>query len=254
MSGKIEAYLLSKIKLDGAIHFSLLDPEEVSPHEASEISREAEKAGTTAIMVGGSTVTDSKIVDVTVKAIKSSTKLPVILFPNDVAGLSRYADAVWFMSLLNSSDPYFITGAQAAASKLIKQYTLEPLPLGYIITGSGEAAGLVGKAKPIPHEKPGLAVNYALAAQYLGMRFVYLEAGSGAKEKVPSEMINLVKNAIEIPLIVGGGIKTGGDAGQAVAAGADAVVTGTIVEETESVENKISELVQSIRKAAAKRK
>lgn len=254
MGGKIEAYLLSKIKRDGAIHFSLLDPEKVSSHEASKISREAEKAGTTAIMVGGSTVADSKIVDVTVKAIKSSTKLPVILFPNDVVGISRHADAVWFMSLLNSSDPYFITGAQAAASKLIKQYMLEPLPLGYIITGSGEAAGLVGQAQPISHEKPELAANYALAAQHLGMHFVYLEAGSGAKETVPPEMINLVKSVIEIPLIVGGGIKTGKDAEHVVAAGADAVVTGTIVEKTESVENKIRELVQSIRKAAAKRK
>lgn len=252
MGGRIEAYLLSKIKKDGAIHLSLLDPEEVSSAEASQISKEAEKAGTTAIMVGGSTVTNVKTVDVIVKAIKTAVKIPVILFPNDVTGVSRHADALWFMSLLNSSNPYFITGAQAGASMLIKEYGLEPIPLGYIITGGG-AAGLIGQAQPIPSNKPDAAVAYALAAQYLGMHFVYLEAGSGARVHVPLEMITAVKRAIGIPLIVGGGIRTGRDAGKVVESGADAVVTGTVVEETRSVKDKISELVQSIKRAAERR-
>lgn len=253
MGGRIEAYLLSKIKKDGAIHLSLLDPEKVNSAEASQISKEAEKAGTTAIMVGGSTVTNVKTVDVIVKAIKTAVKIPVILFPNDVTGVSRHADALWFMSLLNSSNPYFITGAQAAASMLIKEYGLEPIPLGYIITGEGGAAGLIGQAQPIPSNKPDAAVAYALAAQYLGMHFVYLEAGSGARVHVPLEMITAVKRVIGIPLIVGGGIRTGRDAGKVVESGADAVVTGTVVEETRSVKDKISELVQNIKRAAERR-
>jgi len=249
MRGRIEAHILSKIKQDGAIHLSLLDPEKVSSGEASQISKDAEKAGTTAIMVGGSTVANVKTVDAIVKAVKKTVKIPVILFPNNVTGVSRNADAIWFMSLLNSSNPYFITGAQAATSMLVKEYGLEPIPLGYIITGEGGAAGLTGQAHPIPYNQPVVAVAYALAAQYLGMRFIYLEAGSGARVPVPSEMIVAVKRFIKIPLIVGGGIRTGRDAGKVVKAGADAVVTGTVIEETGSVKDKISELVQSIKRA-----
>lgn len=253
MCGRIEKYLLSKIKQEGAIHLSLLDPEKVNSREASQISKDAEKAGTTAIMIGGSTVTNVKNVDAIVKAVKTTVKIPVILFPNDVAGVSQYADALWFMSLLNSSNPYFITGAQAVASMRVKEYNIEPIPLGYIITGEGGAAGLIGQAHPVQYNKPTVAAAYALAAQYLGMRFIYLEAGSGARVHVPPEMIIAVKRLVRIPLIVGGGIRTGSDAGNVVKAGADAVVTGTVVEKTSSVKDKISELVQSIKEAAERR-
>jgi phosphoglycerol geranylgeranyltransferase len=252
MPSKIEAYLLSKIKRDGAIHLTLLDPENVSPKGATEISREAEKAGTTAITVGGSTVADVTTVDSVVKAIKNSVKIPVILFPNNVTGVSRYADAIWFMSLLNSSNPYFITGVQALASTLIKKYRLEPISMGYVIVGEGGAAGLIGQAHPVPYDKPKIAVAYALAAKYLGMRFVYLEAGSGAMEPVPAEMIHAVKKASGIYLIVGGGIKRGSDASKAVKSGADIIVTGTVVEEARFVKGEISEIVQSIKAAKHK--
>jgi len=252
MPGKVESYLLSKIKLNGAIHLTLLDPENVSPKEAAEISREAEKAGTTAIMVGGSTVADVTTVDAVVKAIKSSVKIPVILFPNNVTGVSRYADAIWFMSLLNSSNPYFITGVQALASTLIKKYELEPISMGYVIVGEGGAAGLIGQAHPVPYNKPKIAIAYALAAKYLGMRFIYLEAGSGAREPVPTEMISAVKKTSGIYLIVGGGIKTGSEASKAVKAGADIIVTGTVVEEAKFVKGKLSEIVRSIKTAKHK--
>ena len=247
MPNKIEAYLLSKIKHDGAIHLTLLDPENVSPNGATEISMEAEKAGTTAIMVGGSTVTDVTKVDSIVKAIKNSVKIPVILFPNNVTGVSRYADAIWFMSLLNSSNPYFIIGVQALASSLIKKYGLEPISMGYVIVGEGGAAGLIGEAHLVPYNKPKIAVAYALAAKYLGMHFVYLEAGSGATKPVPTEMIHAVKKASGIYLVVGGGIKTRSDAIKAVKSGADIIVTGTVVEEARFVKVELSEIVHSIK-------
>ena len=198
-------------------------------------------------MIGGSTFASTIQLDNVVKAVKRTVKIPTILFPNNVTGISRYADAIWFMSLLNSADPYFLMGAQVLGAPMIKKYRLEPIPLGYIIVGDGGTAGVVGKAVPVPYSKPELAAAHALAGQYLGMRFIYLEAGSGAKRPVPQEMIREVKRSITVPLIVGGGIKSRAQALTAASAGADIIVTGNIIENTE-VKHKVSEIVEGIRR------
>lgn len=245
MIGKVEKYLQKKIEEEGTIHITLIDPEKVTASSASHITHEAESCQTAAIMVGGSTIVSTSHLDSVVKAIKKAVKIPVILFPNNVTGISKYADAIWFMSLLNSSDPYFIIGAHVLGAPIIRKFGLEPIPLGYIIVGEGSAASVVGKAVPIPYDKPDLVVAHALVAKYFGMRFVYLEAGSGAREPVPSETIRIVKSVISMPLIVGGGIKTGEQVKEVVAAGADIVVTGNVLEEY-GVKDKIRELVKSM--------
>jgi len=247
MVGRVEKYLLEKIKEEGTVHITLVDPEKVTPPSASCIVHEAESCQTAAIMVGGSTIVSTSHLDRVVKAIKRTVKIPVILFPNNVTGISKYADAIWFMSLLNSSDPYFLIGAQVLGAPIIKKFGLEPIPLGYIVVGEGGAVSVVGRAIPIPYDKPELAAAHALAAEYLGMRFIYLEAGSGAKQPVPNEMIRMVKNVIGLPLIVGGGIKTGGQVKEIVTAGADIIVTGTVVEEYK-VKDKIRELVKNMKR------
>jgi len=243
--GRVERYLLDKIQQDGAIHITLIDPEKVSPKFASHIAEEAEASETAAIMVGGSTSVSTSDLDKTVRAIKRDVEIPVILFPSNITGISQHADAIWFMSLLNSVDPYFIIGAQVLGAPLVKKYGLEAIPLGYIVVGAGAAVGVIGRAMPIPYGRPELAVAHALAAQYLGMRFVYLEGGSGAKNPVPNEMISLVKSAVEVPLVVGGGIKTGEQMKSVVDAGADVVVTGNVTEGS-VVKDKVRELVRSI--------
>lgn len=248
--GKVEKYLLERITMEKTIHVTLIDPEKVTAQQASIIAKGAWVSGTSAIMVGGSTFVSTKHLDNVVKAIKQSIKLPVILFPNNVTGISRHADAIWFMSLLNSVDPYFIMGAQILGAPLIKRYGLEPIPMAYIIVGEGGTASIIGKAVPIPYNKPELAIAHALAGQYLGMRFVYLEAGSGAKNPVPPEMIHAVKSQINVPLIVGGGIKTKDQALAAASAGADVVVTGNVVENGR-VEEKIVEIIKGIRESKA---
>jgi len=209
---------------------TLLDPDKQSAEEAGRMAAEAAKSGTDAIMIGGSSGVTQEKVDATVLAIKAAAKVPTILFPASAANLSRHADALYFMSLLNSRDPRLIVGEQRRAAPLVKAWGLETIPMAYLVVEPGMRAGEVGRADPIPRSKPEVAVEYALAAQMLGMKLVYLEAGSGAPEPVPSSMIRAVRAALGIPLVVGGGIRTAEAAGAVARAGADIVVTGTIVE------------------------
>lgn len=244
--GRVEQYLLEKIKKDRCIHLSLIDPEETQPKDAATLAKSLEQYGTSAIMVGGSTIASTSLVDGVVKAIKNSVKIPVILFPNNVTGVSKYADAIWFMSLLNSNNPLFITGLQALAAPMIKNHGIEAIPLAYIIVGEGSTAAYIGQAHAIPYDAAEIAASYALAAEYLGMHFIYLEAGSGAKQPISSKMVSTVKNNVTIPVIVGGGIRERMDAEAIAKAGADAIVTGTIVEDDKSGQ-KVKEIIEQIR-------
>ncbi len=249
MVGRIESYLLQKIKAEGSIHITLIDPEKVTSRQAAEIAENSKSSGTSAIMIGGSTFVSQSHLDEVVEAIKC-VRIPTILFPNNVTSISQYADAIWFMSLLNSLDPYFVIGAQVLGAPLVKKYGLEAISMGYVIVGEGGTAGIMGKAIPVPYEKPELAVAHALAAQYLGMHFVYLEGGSGAKNPVPAEMIHVVKQSLNIPLVVGGGIRTHEQALAAASAGADIIVTGNVVETGDS-KAKVSEIISGIRASHA---
>lgn len=246
MNRSVDEYIHKSLRENGAIHMTLLDPQKIGPKKCAEIAVEAEKGGTTAIMLGGSTLASRNDLDEGVRLIKDAVNIPVILFPNDVGSVSRHADAVWFMSLLNSRLTYYVIDAQAMSVNTIKSYGLETLPLGYIIIGPGGTVGFIGQARGIPYDRPELATSYALAGQTLGMRYIYLEAGSGAKAPVPPAMIKLVKSQLSVPLIVGGGIREGGAAGAAVEAGADIVVTGNMVEETDRVRESIYGIVSSI--------
>ncbi|MCW4046265.1 MAG: geranylgeranylglyceryl/heptaprenylglyceryl phosphate synthase [Candidatus Bathyarchaeota archaeon] len=247
MPGLVETYLLEKIKAEGSIHITLVDPEKITPPQASRVAENSKASGTAAIMIGGSTFVSQAHLDDVVKAIKRTVDLPTILFPNNVTGISRHADAIWFMSLLNSVDPYFLIGAQILGAPLVKKYGLEPISMGYIIVGEGGTASIVGKAIPVPYNKPELAAAHALAGKYLGMRFIYLEGGSGAKDPVPPEMIRTVKHFVEIPLIVGGGIRTKEQALTAASAGADIIVTGNLIESTDA-QQRVSEIVNGIKR------
>ncbi len=247
--GKVESYIQEGLE-NGKLHFVLLDPDDVDPETARKIAEMSEEIGVDAIMVGGSTGAEGEVLDNVVRAIKENSDLPVILFPGSHGGISRYADAIFFMSLLNSRNPFFITGAQALGAFQVKRYGVEPIPMAYLIIEPGETVGWVGDAKPIPRHKPKIAAAYALAGQYLGMRLVYLEAGSGAEKPVPREMISIVRKVIDVPLIVGGGIRTGEQAREIVKAGADIVVTGTAVEKAGSLERartKLEELNRGIK-------
>lgn len=246
--GKVEL-LLTSAAARGAGHLTLIDPDSQSPEEAARMARAATEGGTDAIMVGGSVGAAGVLLHETVKKIKEQTDLPVILFPSSVAGLCENADALFFMSLLNSRSPAYIVENQALGAPLVLRYGLEPLPMAYIIIEPGGTVGYVGDARLIPRRKPELAAAYALAAKYMGMRLVYLEAGSGADSPVPTKMVALVKKLIgDVLLIVGGGIRSGAVAAELVAAGADLIVTGTAVEKSQDVASFVSEMTTCIRR------
>jgi len=247
--GRVELLLAQAVAERGAGHLTLIDPDSQSPSEAGTMALAAAKGGTDAIMVGGSVGAAGILLHETVREIKEKTDLPVILFPSSVAGLCENADAVFFMSLLNSRSPAYIIENQALGAPLILRYGLEPIPMAYIIIEPGGTVGFVGDARLIPRRKPGLAAAYALSARFMGMRMVYLEAGSGADAPVPADMVSLVKKLLgDVLLIVGGGIRSGDAAAELAAAGADLIVTGTGVEKSQDVTSFVSELTNSIRR------
>ena len=243
---KVMEYIMEKLKKE-KMHMTLIDPDEQTPDKSAEIAKEAKDAGTDAIMIGGSTGLTRELMDETISKIKEVVEIPVIIFPSSASILSPYADALYFLSLLNSRDREMIIGQQMKGAIFVKKMGIEPIPMGYIVVEPGMTVGRVGKVDLIPRNEPEKALMYALAAQYLGMKLVYLEAGSGAPEPVPPSMIKLVKREIDIPLIVGGGIRKPEDAREIVRAGADIIVTGTIVEISEKIKDTLSKLIQAIK-------
>ncbi len=247
---KIVEKQIKEILETRSVHLTLLDPDEQTPEDALKIAQAAIKGGTDGIMIGGSTV-NFEDVENTCKILSENIDIPIILFPGNINCVSKYADAIFFMSYLNSTNPYWIINAQALGAPIVKQSGIEVIPMGYMVTEPGGTVGWVGDAKLVPHNKPKIPAVYAMAAEYLGMRYFYLEAGSGADKPIPPEMIAYSKRATEdMVIVVGGGIRDAKAAYTAAKAGADVIVTGTVVEETEDVTAKILELTGAIKKAS----
>jgi phosphoglycerol geranylgeranyltransferase len=227
--GPVEKALRDKRKKTGMLCAALIDPEDYSIAQATAVAKTAQRAGVSAIMVGGSTIGDQSYLDAVVKEIKRTVTIPVILFPGNITGVSRYADAILFSCLLNSSNPYFIIGAQALGAIQVHRSHLEAIPMGYLVFGSSSTTSFIGQANGIPLERPNLAVMYALAAQFLGMRTLYLEAGSGASQPIPPEAIGAVRSHYKGFLIIGGGITSLEHAKTAAKSGADMIVMGNLL-------------------------
>jgi len=228
------------------IHFSLIDPDKQSPDIAGSLAKTSEESGSSAIMIGGSTLISQKQVDETVKSIKKNCNLPTILFPSGAKYLSHYADAVFFMSLLNSRNLDYLIREHVKGAYFIKKSKIEPISMGYVIVEPGMTAGRIGEVDLINREDIKTAVGYALSAQYFGMDFFYLEAGSGAKNPVSDQMIYEVKKNIDIPLIVGGGINNVEIAKNKIIAGADIIVTGTTLEKDINLKNTLRKIVNAL--------
>lgn len=252
--GKIERYILESIEKKGGLLFTVIDPMDYpSLKEAVANAKNASEAGTDAILIGGSTGVQGEILDIVTKEIKSQVNVPVILFPGNIGTVTKYADAVYFMSMLNSRNPYWISGAQMLAAPMVKQYGVEPLSTGYIVIEPGGTVGYVGEANKIPRDKPMLAAALALGAQFMGFRMIITDAGSNPKDgHIPLEMVGAVSKFINVPYIVAGGVRTPEQARNVIAAGADAIQVGTAFEKGSNVE-KIRQMVNAVRDGAKSR-
>ncbi|MFO7792792.1 MAG: geranylgeranylglyceryl/heptaprenylglyceryl phosphate synthase [Candidatus Saliniplasma sp.] len=239
-------YIKEKVSQE-TLHMGLIDPDEQKPSKAGEIAALLEESDSDAVMVGGSTGIEKEKLDKTVKKIRDSTDLPIILFPCGASMISPYADAIYFMSMLNSRDMTKVIGEQVIGAPIIKELGIEPLPMGYLIIEPGMTVGDVGKADLLPRNNPSITVSYSLAAQYLGMELIYLEAGSGAPEPVPKNIIESVKENIDVPLIVGGGIRSPEKAADIAKAGADIIVTGTVIEESKDLSDRLKGIISAIK-------
>tara|TARA_B100000945_G_scaffold291141_1_gene265440 strand:+ start:2878 stop:3678 length:801 start_codon:yes stop_codon:yes gene_type:complete len=233
----------------GTRHAIVIDPADQSPDVAANRALAAAHAGSRMILVGGSTDTDMENVHATIVAIKEAlelvtwaasqdsdsdddpSQLPVVLFPQGAAALSPAADGITFMMLMNSMDPRFLIGEQVRGAPFVKKADIEPVPMGYLICEPGGKAGEVGKADLIGPSDFDRVAAFSMAAEFLGFKLLYLEAGSGAEYPVSPQLIKTARESCDLPIIVGGGIRDAQTARAAAQSGADWIITGNITEE-----------------------
>jgi phosphoglycerol geranylgeranyltransferase len=245
--GRVEQYLYDRLA-GGPLHFTLIDPDKSRGAGAAALARGAAALGSHAILLGGSTGISREVMGEAARAIKATVEIPAIIFPEGSGSLTADADAVLFMSLLNSRNLDLVIRTHARAASTVRKMGLEAIPMGYLVVAPGMRVGEVGAVDPVPRDDLSAATGYALAAELLGMRFVYLEAGSGAPAPVPPEMVRAVREALRIPLIVGGGIRSGAEARTLLDAGANILVTGTITEE-EGLSGTFRDILEEVRRS-----
>ena len=237
----------------GTRHAILIDPADQTPDTAAKRCLAAVAAGTSMILVGGSSDTDMQNVHETVVAIQEALelvtwastqdagseeeppKIPVVLFPQGAAALSPAADAITFIMLMNSTSTRFLIEEQVIGAPFIKKAGIHPIPMGYLICAPGGKAGEVGQADLIKPTETDRVAAYAMTAQAYGFRMFYLEAGSGAETPVNPELIRIARQSCDLTLVVGGGIRDGATARRAAEAGADWIITGNLSEDFEDV-------------------
>lgn len=213
----------------------LIDPDKFSVEDVTSFFKKVNQSIATHIFIGGSTVED-KVTEVLVSEIKKHTKRPVIIFPGDVSQITDKADALLFLSLISGRNPEYLIGKHIESIPILKNTNLEVLPTGYILIESGKQTAVerVTKTQPIDRSNIQKITDTAKAGEFLGMKLMYLEAGSGALNPITNKIIAKVKDEIQIPLIVGGGIKNIVQLENAYNSGADIVVIGTAFEQCES--------------------
>ncbi len=220
----------------GAGYFVLIDPDKTPLNALPDTLESAIQAGVDAFLVGGSLLLTAHFDQYIEHFKKYSAGVPVIIFPGGVHQVSQHADAILFLSLLSGRNPDHLVGTQVLAAPIIHQLNLEAISTAYLLIESGEvtSAEFMSSTRPLPRNKPEIAVAHALTAQYFGFKFIYLEGGSGAKYSVPEEIITAITNHVSTPIIVGGGIRTPQEAYQKVKAGASFIVTGNVLEKTDN--------------------
>jgi len=224
----------------------LIDPDKYDPKGRDQMISSANESSVDFIFVGGSLLTYDHL-DETLESIKGLTDIPVILFPGSILQISEKADAVLLLSLISGRNPDLLIGKHVIAAPYLKNSGLEILPTGYMLIESGPitTAQYISNTIPIPRMKDDIAICTAMAGEMLGLRLIYMDAGSGAEMPISPSMISKVKENISIPLIIGGGIRTPEQALISCKAGADMIVVGNAIEKDYSCLKEIAHAIHA---------
>jgi putative glycerol-1-phosphate prenyltransferase len=224
--------LLKILDKDNFGFLALIDPDTKNDVILNQLIESINNSKFSAILVGGSSIEDDKY-EQRLQQIKKSSNKPIILFPGSSKQISKNADAILFTSLLSGRNPKYLIEEQVKGVKLIKEYNLEVIPTGYLLLGTSEKTSVekVSQTRPLDPLDYENVLHHCLAAQYFGMQFIYLENGSGSEVSVDSKLIKYLKSNLDIPIIVGGGIKKTSQIQELKSAGADLIVIGTALEE-----------------------
>lgn len=227
----------------------LVDPDKGSPQSWAHLAALADANGVDFFLVGGSLLVHQRLEDC-VSTLKKHSNIPVILFPGSPAQLTPLADGILLLSLISGRNADLLIGQHVQAAATLKTSGLQILPTGYVLIDGGAptTVSYISNTLPIPANKPEIAAVTALAGEQLGLKLIYLEAGSGAENPVPQEMIKAVSKQLDVPLIVGGGIRNGETAYQACQAGADVIVIGTAFEQQPELLPEIASAVKAVYK------
>ncbi len=236
-----------KRKKEGRKNFAvLIDPDKVNPQKLDELVRLGENAGVDYFFLGGSLVISNHLDDC-VKHIKQQTDIPVILFPGSPSQLSRYADGLLYLSLISGRNPELLIGQHVISAPAVRQSGIEIMPTGYMVIDGGAptTVSYISHASPIPSDKNEIAMCTAMAGEMLGMKLIYMDAGSGARKPITEAMIEKVASVIEIPLIIGGGITSPEKAYRNCQSGADVIVVGNAIEKDPGLIREMSAAVHA---------
>jgi phosphoglycerol geranylgeranyltransferase len=235
--GQVFNSLLDARAVRGGGFLLLIDPDRSRNADYLALAEAASECGVDAILVGTSFMMAGHF-PTAVRQIKARTNLPVIIFPGSFTQITSDADAILYTSLISGRNPQYLIDEQVKGAPFIKAAGLEAIPTGYMLIESGPLTSVqfISGTLPIPRSKPDIACAHALAAQYLGMQLVYLEAGSGAGQPVPVDMVNAVAGTIDIPVLVGGGLRSPEDCAARIAAGASFIVMGTRLESSGGID------------------
>lgn len=227
--------ILNALEKEQKLFAVLIDPDKITINHIADFIIKVNNSIATHIFVGGSIV-NANITDAIVQEIKKHTRLPIVLFPGDITQISEHADALLFLSLISGRNPDYLIGKHIESVSKLRESNLEIIPTGYILIDGEKQSAIekVTQTKPMPRNHIQMISDVAKAGEYLGMQFIYLEAGSGASQPITNEIINFVKQELRVPLIVGGGIQTTQQIQNAYDSGADMVVIGTAFEKDES--------------------
>ncbi|OQX99737.1 MAG: geranylgeranylglyceryl/heptaprenylglyceryl phosphate synthase [Bacteroidetes bacterium 4572_117] len=223
----------------------LIDPDKTDGISLFTSISLAEKAKVDFFLVGGSLLAEKP--DNFIEKLKQNSNIPVVLFPGSLLQYSSKADAILFLSLISGRNPELLIGNHVTVSPLLKKSNIEVLATGYMLVGTGKPTSVeyISNTQAIPDNKADIATATAIAGELLGLKLIYMDAGSGAERPIPTEMIRMVKANIDIPLIIGGGLKTGQDVENACKNGADIVVVGNALEKDADKILRMAEIVHS---------